>query len=300
MTQHVDELAAIEALNNGKTFHSAKTMDLRLVVYTIRYYAGWVDKILGQVIETREDQLVYTRHEPFGVVGQILPIVVASLVREQPSYYVYMLPTRCWTVLVMAWKLGPALATGNCVVLKPSDTPLTALRMCSLINQAGFPPGVVNVVTGHGDPVGNTISMHGGIDKITFTGSTMVGRKIMERAAKSNLKNVTLELGGKSPNIVFDDADLELAVNCFVRGMLCVNLLTCRRMSIRALFMADNSLLAGIIVRPVVRALVFSSTRESMTSSSSVSPKRRSRSRLVIPLHQRRISVPKSQRRSST
>jgi len=123
----------------------------------------------------------------------------------------------------MAWKLGPSLATGNCVVLKPSElTPLTALRMCSLINEAGFPPGVVNVVTGYGDTVGNAISMHRGIDKITFTGSTMVGRKIMEMAAMSNLKNVTLELGGKSPNIVFDDADLELAVECFVRGMLCV------------------------------------------------------------------------------
>jgi aldehyde dehydrogenase (NAD+) len=123
----------------------------------------------------------------------------------------------------MAWKLGPALATGNCVVLKPSElTPLTALRMCSLINKAGFPPGVVNVVTGYGDTVGNAIAIHGGIDKITFTGSTMVGRKIMEMAARSNLKNVTLELGGKSPNIVFDDADLDLAVDCFVRGMLCV------------------------------------------------------------------------------
>ena len=128
-----------------------------------------------------------------------------------------------WIVLIMAWKLGPALATGNCVVLKPSElTPLTALRMCSLINQAGFPPGVVNVVTGYGHTVGNAISMHNGIDKIAFTGSTMVGRKIMEMAATSNLKNVTLELGGTSPNIVFDDADLELAVKCFVRGMLYV------------------------------------------------------------------------------
>jgi len=123
----------------------------------------------------------------------------------------------------MAWKLGPALATGNCVVLKPSEfTPLTALRMCSLIDQAGFPPGVVNVITGYGHTVGDAISKHVGIDKIAFTGSTMVGRKVMEMAAKSNLKDVTLELGGKSPNIVFDDADLELAVGCFVRGMLCV------------------------------------------------------------------------------
>jgi aldehyde dehydrogenase (NAD+) len=123
----------------------------------------------------------------------------------------------------MAWKLGPALATGNCVVLKPSEfTPLTALRMCSLINEAGFPPGVVNVVTGHGDTVGMAISEHMQIDKVAFTGSTFVGRQIMEAAAKSNLKDVTLELGGISPNIVFDDADLDLAVDCYVRGILYV------------------------------------------------------------------------------
>jgi aldehyde dehydrogenase (NAD+) len=126
-------------------------------------------------------------------------------------------------VLIMAWKLGPALATGNCVVLKPSElTPLTALRMCSLINEAGFPPGVVNVVTGYGHTVGKAIAAHKGIDKIAFTGSTAVGRQIMKVAADSNLKNVTLELGGRSPNIVFADADLECAVDCFVHGMLCV------------------------------------------------------------------------------
>jgi len=123
----------------------------------------------------------------------------------------------------MCWKLGPALATGNCVVLKPSElTPLTALRMCSLINDAGFPPGVVNVVTGYGDVVGKAIANHMDVDKITFTGSTLVGRKIMESAANSNLKNVTLELGGRSPNIVFADANLDLAVKCFANGILCV------------------------------------------------------------------------------
>jgi aldehyde dehydrogenase (NAD+) len=121
----------------------------------------------------------------------------------------------------MAWKLGPALATGNCVVLKPSElTPLTVLRMCSLINEAGFPPGVVNVVTGYGQTVGMAISEHMQIDKVAFTGTTLVGRKVMEAAAKSNLKDVTLELGGISPNIVFHDADLGLAVDCFVRGIL--------------------------------------------------------------------------------
>jgi hypothetical protein len=126
--------------------------------------------------------------------------------------------------LIMSWKLGPALATGNCVVLKPSEhTPLTAHRMCSLINEAGFPPGVVNVVTGYGPTVGEAIAEHMDIAKVAFTGSTLVGRKIMEAAAKSNLKNVTLELGGRSPNIVFDDADLDLAADSFVRGILCVH-----------------------------------------------------------------------------
>jgi aldehyde dehydrogenase (NAD+) len=122
----------------------------------------------------------------------------------------------------MCWKLGPALATGNCVVIKPSEfTPLSVLRMCSLIKEAGFPPGVVNVVTGFGSTVGKAISEHMGIDKIAFTGSTFVGRRIMEAAARSNLKDVTLELGGKSPNIVFEDADLGLAVDCLTRGILC-------------------------------------------------------------------------------
>ena len=121
---------------------------------------------------------------------------------------------------MMTWKLGPALATGNCIVLKPSEfTPLTALRMCSLINEAGFPPGVVNVVTGYGETVGRAVSEHMGIDKVAFTGSTLAGRKVMEAAAKSNLNNVTLELGGKSPNIIFNDADLDLAVEWGLFGI---------------------------------------------------------------------------------
>ncbi|KAI0246873.1 aldehyde dehydrogenase [Lactifluus subvellereus] len=200
MEKHSDELAALEALDNGKTFTWAKGVDVDFSISTIRYYAGWADKIHGQVIETHEDKLAYTRHEPFGVVGQIIP----------------------WNfpLLMMAWKLGPALATGNCIVLKPSEfTPLTALRMCSIINEAGFPPGVVNVVTGYGNTVGQAISEHMNIDKVAFTGSTLVGRKIMEAAAKSNLKNVTLELGGKSPNIIFNDADLDQAVNWTSHGL---------------------------------------------------------------------------------
>jgi len=152
------------------------------------------------VIETHEQKLAYTRHEPIGVVGQIIP----------------------WNfpLLMLAWKFGPALATGNAIVLKPSEfTPLTALFMCSLVNEAGFPPGVVNVVTGYGSTAGQAISEHPGIDKVAFTGSTLVGRKIMETAARSNLKNVTLELGGKSPNIIFNDADLDLAIDWAAHGI---------------------------------------------------------------------------------
>ncbi|KAI0059883.1 aldehyde dehydrogenase [Artomyces pyxidatus] len=200
MEKHFDELAALEALDNGKTFNWAKAADLTMSVATIRYYAGWADKIHGQVIETSEDKLAYTRHEPFGVVGQIIP----------------------WNfpLMMMSWKLGPALATGNTIVLKPSEfTPLTALRMCTIINEAGFPPGTVNVIVGYGNTVGQAISEHMGIDKVAFTGSTLVGRKVMEAAAKSNLKNVTLELGGKSPNIVMNDADLETAVNWSSHGI---------------------------------------------------------------------------------
>ncbi|KAG1767109.1 aldehyde dehydrogenase domain-containing protein [Suillus occidentalis] len=200
MEKHADELAALEALDNGKTFNWARNADIAGSIDCIRYYAGWADKVTGQTQETTEDKLTYTRHEPIGVVGQIIP----------------------WNfpLLMMAWKLGPALACGNTIVLKPSEfTPLTAIRMCHLINEAGFPPGVVNVITGYGGTVGNAISSHMKVDKVAFTGSTLVGRKIMEAAAKSNLKNVTLELGGKSPNIIFDDADIEQAVNWAAFGI---------------------------------------------------------------------------------
>ncbi|KAJ7902052.1 aldehyde dehydrogenase domain-containing protein [Mycena olivaceomarginata] len=187
MEEHQDELSAIEAVDNGKTFSWAKNVDVAHATATIKYYAGWADKISGQTLETDEKKLIYTRHEPIGVVGQIIP----------------------WNfpLVMFSWKIGPALATGNTIVLKPSEfTPLTALRMCSLIKEAGYPPGVVNVVTGYGHTV-------------AFTGSTLVGRKIMAAAAASNLKNITLELGGKSPNIIFDDADLEQAVNWAAHGI---------------------------------------------------------------------------------
>ncbi|KAI6129393.1 aldehyde dehydrogenase [Pisolithus croceorrhizus] len=198
--EHTEELAALEALDNGKTFNMARTGDLSLSIECIRYYAGWADKITGRVLETGEDKFNYTRHEPIGVVGQIIP----------------------WNfpLLMFVWKIAPALATGNTIVIKPSEfTPLTAIRMCHLIQEAGFPAGVVNVVTGYGNTVGHAIASHMRIHKVAFTGSTLVGRKVMEAAAKSNLKNITLELGGKSPNIIFNDADLEQAVNWAAFGI---------------------------------------------------------------------------------
>ncbi|KAF8423744.1 aldehyde dehydrogenase domain-containing protein [Boletus edulis BED1] len=200
LEENADELAALESLDNGKTFHWARNADVAGSIDCIRYYAGWADKISGQVQETSEAKLTYTRHEPIGVVGQIIP----------------------WNfpLLMLAWKIGPALATGNAIVLKPSEfTPLTAIRVCHLINEAGFPPGVVNIITGYGNTVGNAISHHMKIEKVAFTGSTLVGRKVMEASSKSNLKNVTLELGGKSPNIIFDDADLDQAVNWAAFGI---------------------------------------------------------------------------------
>ncbi|KAG5635559.1 hypothetical protein H0H81_010860 [Sphagnurus paluster] len=200
MIQHKAELSALEALDNGKTFTWAHSTDVTFAIEVIKYYAGWADKISGKTIETDENKLIYTRHEPIGVVGQILP----------------------WNfpLLLFTWKIGPALATGNAIVLKSSEfTPLTALRMAELIHEAGFPAGVVNILTGYGQTVGAAISEHPHIEKVSFTGSTLVGRKVMEAAAKSNLKQVTLELGGKSPNIIFDDADMEQAVNWTAHGI---------------------------------------------------------------------------------
>ncbi|KAJ7733070.1 aldehyde dehydrogenase [Mycena maculata] len=200
MERDLDELSAIESLDNGKTFGWAKGTDVTFSIQTIKYFAGWADKISGQTIETDEKKLIYTRHEPLGVVGQIIP----------------------WNfpLLMFAWKIGPALATGNTIVIKPSEfTPLTALRMAALINEAGFPKGVVNILVGYGQTVGQAIAEHMDIQKVAFTGSTLVGRKIMAAAAASNLKNVTLELGGKSPNIIFDDADMEQAVNWAAHGI---------------------------------------------------------------------------------
>jgi aldehyde dehydrogenase (NAD+) len=193
LEENLDELAALETLDNGKPIRDSKAADLPLSIACYRYYAGWADKIEGKTIPINGPFFCYTRHEPVGVCGQIIP----------------------WNfpLLMQAWKLGPALATGCTVVMKPAEqTPLSALRVGELIQEAGFPAGVVNLLPGYGPTAGQAITRHPDIDKVAFTGSTEVGRLIMEGAAQSNLKRVTLELGGKSPNIVFADADLDAAV----------------------------------------------------------------------------------------
>jgi aldehyde dehydrogenase (NAD+) len=190
---NADQLAALEALDCGKPISVAKAVDVAKTVACYRYFAGWTDKVHGKTIPIDGDFLCYTRHEPIGVVGQIIP----------------------WNfpMLMMAWKLAPALATGNAVLMKPAEqTPLSALRIGELILEAGFPPGVVNILPGFGPTAGAAIARHMDVDKVAFTGSTEVGHLIMEAAAKSNLKPVTLELGGKSPNIIFEDVDLDEAV----------------------------------------------------------------------------------------
>jgi len=195
LEQNLEEFARIESLDNGKPVAVARVADVPLAVDLFRYMAGWSTKILGSTIPIStpgQQFLAYTLREPIGVVGQIIP----------------------WNfpLLMAAWKLGPALATGCTVVLKPAEqTPLSALRLGELIQEAGFPDGVVNIVTGFGETAGAALAAHPDVDKIAFTGSTEVG-KIIVRAASNDLKKVSLELGGKSPNIILDDADLESAI----------------------------------------------------------------------------------------
>ncbi|KAL3488616.1 aldehyde dehydrogenase domain-containing protein [Aspergillus germanicus] len=193
LERDIDIVSAIEALDNGKGVTMARG-DVAASAGCIRYYGGWADKIYGQTIDTDPDSLTYTRHEPVGVCGQIIP----------------------WNfpLLMFAWKIGPALATGNTVVLKTAEqTPLSALYMAKLIKEIGFPAGVVNIVSGFGRTAGAALASHMDVDKVAFTGSTLVGRQILRAAADSNLKKVTLELGGKSPNIILPDADLEEAID---------------------------------------------------------------------------------------
>lgn len=191
---NMEELAKLESLDNGKPIADSMAADLPLTIACYRYYAGWADKVHGKTIPVNGPFHCYTRHEPVGVCGQIIP----------------------WNfpLLMQAWKWGPALALGNTIVLKPAEqTPLTALYVAQLAMEAGYPPGVINVVPGFGPGAGAPIAAHHDVDKVAFTGSTEVGHLIMEAAAKSNLKRVSLELGGKSPNIVFADADMDAAVD---------------------------------------------------------------------------------------
>ncbi len=186
------ELAALETLDNGKPIRDSRTIDVPMTIETFRYYAGYADKIYGQTIPVAGNYFTYTRREPVGVAGQIIP----------------------WNfpMLMVAWKWAPALAAGCTVVLKPAEqTPLTALRLAHLAQEAGFPNGVINVVPGDGPNTGAALVKHLGVDKIAFTGEYKTAQRIMADAAPT-LKRLTFELGGKSPNIVFADADLDAAV----------------------------------------------------------------------------------------
>lgn len=189
--EELDELASLESLDNGKPINDSRTADLPLLIDCLRYYAGFADKIHGETIPVRGNYFTYTRKEPVGVVGQIIP----------------------WNfpLLMVAWKWGPALATGCTIVMKPAEqTPLTCLRLAKLAQEAGFPDGVINVVPGYGPTAGAAIVRHPGIDKVAFTGEHTTAQIIMRDAADT-LKRLTFELGGKSPNIVFADSDLDAA-----------------------------------------------------------------------------------------
>ncbi|KAG9880356.1 aldehyde dehydrogenase, partial [Aureobasidium melanogenum] len=192
MEKNIELLATIDAWDNGKPYSEALTGDLPEAIGTIRYYAGFADKSFGQTISTTPQKFAYTIRQPIGVVGQIIP-------------WNYPLSMACW-------KLGPALACGNTVVLKAAEqTPLSILVFATLVKEAGFPPGVVNLINGYGREAGAALVSHPDVDKVAFTGSTATARTIMKLAA-GTLKNITLETGGKSPLLVFDDADLEQAV----------------------------------------------------------------------------------------
>ncbi len=196
---NLEELAELETLDNGKPISESRHADLPLVIDCLRYYAGWADKIHGQTIPIRGNYFCYTKREPVGVAGQIIP----------------------WNfpMLMVAWKWGPALAAGCTIVLKPAEqTPLSALRLGELALEAGFPAGVINIVPGFGETAGDALVKHPGADKVAFTGSTEIGKLIMKNAAES-IKRVTLELGGKSPNIVFADADLDAAIDGAMVGL---------------------------------------------------------------------------------
>lgn len=197
--KHGEELARLETLDTGKPISQSRNVDIPLASQTFRYYGGWTDKILGETIPVEGNFFNYTLREPVGVCGLIIP----------------------WNfpLMLAAWKLAPALACGNTCVLKPAEqTPLTALYLGALIMEAGFPPGVVNIVPGFGPTAGAALSGHPDVDKIAFTGEVTTGKEIM-KAAAGNLKKISLELGGKAPNIIFADADLPSAIRGSVEGV---------------------------------------------------------------------------------
>ncbi|HEY7284801.1 MAG TPA: aldehyde dehydrogenase family protein [Vicinamibacterales bacterium] len=194
-----DEIARLETLHNGKPIFESRQIEVPASAECFQYYAGWADKIHGETIPVRGEYLTYTLREPVGVIAAIVP----------------------WNfpLLLTAWKVAPALACGNTVIIKPaSQTPLTAIALAEAAAEAGLPPGVLNVITGPGSKVGQMLVEHPGIDKIAFTGDTSTGKGIM-RGASDTLKKITLELGGKSPNIVFPDADLDAAVRGATTGI---------------------------------------------------------------------------------
>ncbi len=199
LMERADEVARLETLHNGKPIFESRQIDIPSVVEVLQYFAGWADTIHGDTIPVKGNYLAYTLREPVGVVAAIVP----------------------WNfpLLLASWKIAPALACGNTVIVKPaSQTPLTALALAEIALEVGIPPGVLNVITGPGGAVGRQIVEHPGIDKIAFTGDTSTGREIM-RGAADTVKTITLELGGKSPNVVFADADLEAAVRGATTGI---------------------------------------------------------------------------------
>jgi aldehyde dehydrogenase (NAD+) len=192
LMERADDVARLETLHNGKPISESRQIEIPAAAECFEYYGGWSDKVMGETIPVKGNHLTYTLREPVGVVAAIVP----------------------WNfpLLLAAWKIAPALACGNAVIVKPaSQTPLTALALGELAIDVGFPPGVLNVITGAGSTVGQALVEHPGIDKIAFTGDTSTGRSIM-RGAAGTLKKITLELGGKSPNIVLADADIDAAI----------------------------------------------------------------------------------------
>ncbi len=199
LMEKADEIARLETLHNGKPIFESRQIEVPAAAECFQYFAGWADKIHGETIPVKGSFLTYTLREPVGVVAAIVP----------------------WNfpLLLTAWKVAPALACGNTVIIKPaSQTPLTALALAEVAQEAGLPPGVLNVITGPGSTVGQMIVEHPGIDKIAFTGDTSTGKGIM-RGSADTLKRITLELGGKSPNIVFADADLDAALRGATTGI---------------------------------------------------------------------------------